>query len=135
STDSGKGAGLVKHENGLTGEQAYEGAANLRAMSADTAAALETLAASNPVLTGYAGDTHTLDTTPYINRSNLTIYGNGATLYNSGASAIGDDAHVLPLGTSNLGATDDLTFYTIASSAGRVITSTGNGGNFAAGDI
>lgn len=114
-----------------------QGTANIRWRSGQTAAALEDLADRYGALTGFAGDTHTVETAPFVTRDNLVIRGNGATLRNTNATALNVDdisSCAIFLGTSNLIDTERLTYYAVSAASGTVLTSTGNGGSFAVGD-
>lgn len=119
--------------------QASEGAASIAARSAPTAAALEALSAEFSVLTGYAGETHVVETAPYLTRSRLIIRGNSAELRNTEATPLSTTdvpQAALPLGSSNVWATDFLTYYQVQSASGPELTvAAGDGDNFAAGDL
>jgi hypothetical protein len=117
-------------------DKVRDGAVNIAARE-PTAASLEALAAESAVITGYAGATHTVETAPYLARSNLVIHGNGATLKNTNQTGLDTDEWVssaLFLGTSILRGTDALPYYPITSTRGPMLVSTGNGDKFAVGD-
>jgi hypothetical protein len=143
SNAAAKGASLVGTIQGVTAQtiltETREGAANLRARTASTAAALEALSSSYAALTGYAGDTHDVETAPYLTRSNIVLRGNGATLHNNNATAWATNPFVnatLPLGTSDLAAVTHLTFHTISSvSENAIALGSGHGASFATGDL
>jgi len=120
-------------------DETRDGSANLRARTASTAAATEALSAQFAALTGYAGDTHTVETAPYLLRDHLVIQGNGAELRNVNTTPLEIDDIVsvaLPLGSSHVYATDDLTYYPVLSTSGLELTvAEGTGANFSAGDL
>jgi hypothetical protein len=119
--------------------QADEGAASIAARSAPTAAALEALSAEFAVLTGYAGETHPVETAPYLTRSRLIIRGNGAELRNVESTPLSTTdipQAALPLGSSNVWATDLLSYYPVLSASGPELSVTaGDGDKFAVGDL
>jgi len=116
-----------------------EGAVSIAARGEPTAAALEALSAGYAALMGVAGASHTVETAPYLTRDRLVIRGNGAELRNINATPLstGDVPQAaLPIGTSNVWATDALTYYPILSNSGTVLTvASGDGDNFAVGDL
>jgi hypothetical protein len=121
-------------------DESREGAASIGVRANSTAAELEDLSNNFALLTGFAGEIHTVETAPYLTRDHLVIRGNGAELRNvnqTPLSGLADaEQSTLPLGTSNVWATDALTYYGVVSTSGTVLTvAPGDGDNFAAGDL
>ena len=82
-----------------------EGAASLASRSEPTAAALETLSAQFALLTGVAGASHTVETSPFLTRDRLVIRGNGAELRNVNTTPLSTSnlfQTALPIGSSNV---------------------------------
>ena len=121
-------------------DQTDEGAVNIGARAAPTAAELEALSAQFGVLTGYAGARHTVETAAYLTRDRLVIRGNGAELRNvdpTPLTGVGDPSQVgLTIGISNVWLTDYLTYYGVLATAGTELTIAPAGsGKFAPGDL
>jgi hypothetical protein len=116
-----------------------EGAASLASRSEPTAAALEALSGQFPALTGVAGASHTVETSPFLTRDRLVIRGNGAELRNVNTTPLSTSnlfQTALPVGSSNVWGTRWLTYYPVVSSAGAILTvAPGDGDNFAVGDL
>jgi len=116
-----------------------EGAANIDVRGEPTAAALEALSAEYPALLGVAGESHTVETAPYLSRQRLVIRGNGAELRNVNATPLSTTdapSGALPVGVSNVWGTEWLTYYSILSANGTVLSvAAGDGDNFAVGDL
>jgi hypothetical protein len=138
------GAGSIGTANGTSLQtlidQTDQGAANIGARAAPTAAELEALSAKFGVLTGYAGARHTVETAAYLTRDRLVIRGNGAELRNidpTPLTGVGDPTQVgLTIGISNVWLTDYLTYYGVLATAGTEVTVDPEGsGKFAPGDL
>ena len=116
-----------------------DGVVSLRQRTADTAAALEELAETYPALAGYAGDTYTVETAPYLTGDRVVIRGNGAELRNVNPvtpTEGGERQVALPLGTSTVWYTQDLTYYPVLSASDTTVTlAAGEGAAFAPGDL
>jgi hypothetical protein len=116
-----------------------EGAANIASRAAPTAAALEALSADYAALLGIAGESHTVETAPYLTRQRLVIRGNGAELRNVNPTPLSTNdvpSGALPMGVSNVWGTEWLTYYPVQSADGTVLALTaGDGDQFAAGNL
>ena len=122
-----------------TWRETRDGAVNIDARPETTAAGLEALASQYSALLGVAGETHVVETAPYLTRNKLVIRGNGAQLRNANATPLSSDdtqQTVLPLGTSNVWASDALSYFSVLSTSGTVLSlATGDGDRFTADDL